>query len=142
LVLIALYWPSAAWFAIPASIFVIAGRGDLGEWKLGAVYAITGGHAWCDRLVLRRRVSRPEGLLEKFGQRRPARSGGRSRAAGFTSMLIVRLIPGTAVRGLETTPPESPGCAFRDYFWATLLGAIPGHIVFHLLRRLPRQRGP
>jgi len=125
LVLIALYAAGCV-FAIPASIFVIS-AGVIWGWKLGAVYAIAGGMLGA---IASYYVGGflGEGLLEKFG------SAGKAvrrqvESAGFTSMLIVRLIPG---------PPfavwnYAAGIArmrFRDYFWATLLGVIPSHIVF------------
>ena len=125
LVLVALYAVGCV-FAIPASVFVIA-AGVIWGWKLGAVYAITGGMLGA---VASYYVGGflGEGLLEKFGSaghavRRQVEN------AGFTSMLIVRLIPG---------PPfavwnYAAGIArmrFRDYFWATLIGVVPSHIVF------------
>jgi uncharacterized membrane protein YdjX (TVP38/TMEM64 family) len=110
LVLIGLYAVGCV-FAIPASIFVIS-AGVIWGWKLGAAYAIAGGMLGA---VASYYVGGflGEGLLEKFG------SAGRA----------VRLIPG---------PPfavwnYAAGIArmrFRDYFWATLLGVIPSHIVF------------
>jgi len=125
IVLIALYAAGCV-FAIPASLFVIA-AGVIWGWKLGAVYAITGGMLGAVASYFVGGFL-GEGLLEKFG------SAGRAvrrqvESAGFTSMLIVRLIPG---------PPfavwnYAAGIArmrFRDYFWATLLGVIPSHIVF------------
>jgi len=125
LVLVALYAVGCV-FAIPASVFVIA-AGVIWGWKLGALYAITGGMLGA---VASYYVGGflGEGLLEKFGSaghavRRQVEN------AGFTSMLIVRLIPG---------PPfavwnYAAGIArmrFRDYFWATLIGVVPSHIVF------------
>jgi phospholipase D1/2 len=125
IVLIVLYAVGCV-FAVPASIFVIA-AGVIWGWKFGAVYAITGGMLGA---IASYYVGGflGEGLLEKFGNaghavRRQVEN------AGFTSMLIVRLIPG---------PPfavwnYAAGIArvrFRDYFWATLLGVIPSHIVF------------
>jgi uncharacterized membrane protein YdjX (TVP38/TMEM64 family) len=125
IVLVALYAVGCV-FAIPASVFVIA-AGVIWGWKLGAVYAITGGMLGA---VASYYVGGflGEGLLEKFG------SAGQAvrrqvENAGFTSMLIVRLIPG---------PPfavwnYAAGIArmrFRDYFWATLIGVVPSHIVF------------
>jgi uncharacterized membrane protein YdjX (TVP38/TMEM64 family) len=113
-------------FAIPASIFVIA-AGVIWGWKLGAVYAVTGGILGAIASYFVGRFL-GEGLLDKFGY--AGRAVRRQvESAGFTSMLIVRLIPG---------PPfavwnYAAGIArmrFRDYFWATLLGIIPSHIVF------------
>jgi phospholipase D1/2 len=125
IVLIALYAVGCV-FAIPASVFVLA-AGVIWGWKLGSLYAITGGMLGA---VASYYVGGflGEGLLEKFGSaghavRRQVEN------AGFTSMLIVRLIPG---------PPfavwnYAAGIArmrFRDYFWATLIGVVPSHIVF------------
>src|SRR5258708_13846043 len=125
IVLIVLYAIGCV-FAVPASIFVIA-AGVIWGWKLGAVYAITGGMLGA---IASYYVGGflGEGLLEKFGT--PGHAVPRQvDNAGFASMLIVRLIPG---------PPfavwnYAAGIArmrFRDYFWATLLGVIPSHIVF------------
>jgi len=125
LVLIALYAVGCV-FAMPASIFVIA-AGVIWGWKLGALYAVTGGMLGA---IASYYVGGflGEGLLEKFGS--PGRAVRRQvETAGFTSMLIVRLIPG---------PPfavwnYAAGVAkmrFRDYFWATLIGVIPPHVVF------------
>lgn len=125
LVLIGLYAAGCV-FALPASIFVIA-AGVIWGWKLGAVYAITGGFIGAIGAYYVGRFL-GEGLLDKFGGvgravRRQVES------AGFLSMLIVRLIPG---------PPfavwnYAAGVArmrFRDYALATLIGIIPSHVVF------------
>lgn len=125
LVLIGLYAAGCV-FALPASVFVIA-AGVIWGWKLGAAYAIAGGLLGAIAAYFVGGFL-GEGLLEKFG------SVGRAvrrqvESAGFTSMLIVRLIPG---------PPfavwnYAAGLArmrFRDYALATFLGIIPSHIVF------------
>jgi uncharacterized membrane protein YdjX (TVP38/TMEM64 family) len=113
-------------FAVPASLFIIA-AGVVYGWKLGGLYAITGGMLGA---VISYFVGRflGEGLLEKFG------SAGRMverqvSSAGLKTMLIVRLIPG---------PPFAvwnygAGVArvkFSDYFLGTLLGTFPAHMIF------------
>jgi len=113
-------------FALPASLFIIA-AGVVWGWKLGGLYAMTGGMLGA---VISYFVGRflGEGLLEKFG------SAGRMverqvSSAGFKTMLIVRLIPG---------PPFAvwnygAGVArvkFSDYFLGTLLGTFPAHMIF------------
>jgi len=90
IVLIVLYAVGCV-LAIPASVFVIA-AGVIWGWKLGAVYAITGGMLGAIASYFVGGFL-GEGLLDKFG------SAGRAvrrqvESAGFTSMLIVRLIPG------------------------------------------------
>lgn len=125
LLLIAMYGVGSV-FAIPASIFVIAG-GVIWGWKLGSVYAIAGGilgaiAAYFVALFL------GEGLLDRFG--------GVGRAvrkqvenSGFTKMLIVRLIPGPPF-AVWNFAAGIARMRFRDYALATFLGLIPSHIIF------------
>jgi len=113
-------------FALPASLFIIA-SGVVWGWKLGGLYAMTGGMLGA---VISYFIGRflGEGMLEKFG------SAGRMverqvSSAGLKTMLIVRLIPG---------PPFAvwnygAGVArvkFSDYFLGTLLGTFPAHMIF------------
>lgn len=123
--LIAVY-AIASVFAIPASIFVIA-AGVIWGWKLGAAYAIAGGFGGA---LLAYFVGRflGEGLLERFGSVGAAVRK-QVETAGFSSMLIVRLIPGPpfAVWNYAAGIARMP---FREYAAATFLGIIPSHIVF------------
>jgi uncharacterized membrane protein YdjX (TVP38/TMEM64 family) len=113
-------------FAIPASIFILA-SGVIWGWKLGATYAMCGGMLGASASYFAGRFL-GEGLLDRFGKAGAAVSRQVSRN-GFVSMLIARLIPG---------PPfavwnYAAGIArmnFGEYFLATLLGTLPGHIVF------------
>jgi phospholipase D1/2 len=113
-------------FAVPASLFIIA-SGVVWGWKLGGLYAMTGGMLGA---VVSYFIGRflGEGMLEKFG------SAGRMverqvSSAGLKTMFIVRLIPG---------PPFAvwnygAGVArvkFSDYFLGTLLGTFPAHMIF------------
>jgi uncharacterized membrane protein YdjX (TVP38/TMEM64 family) len=125
IVLIVLYAVGCV-FALPASIFVIA-AGVIWGWKLGAVYAITGGllGALASYFV---GGFLGEGLLDRFGS--PGRAVRKQvENAGFTSMLIVRLIPGPPF-ALWNYAAGVAKVRFRDYALATLIGIIPSHIVF------------
>ncbi len=125
-VVIVLAYAIGCIFALPASLFIIA-AGVVWGWKLGGLYAMTGGMLGA---VISYFIGRflGEGLLEKFG------SAGRMverqvSSAGLKTMLIVRLIPG---------PPFAvwnygAGVArvkFSDYFLGTLLGTFPAHMIF------------
>ena len=113
-------------FAIPASIFIIA-AGVVWGWKLGTLYAMTGALIGASASYFVGRFL-GEGMLERFGKAGQVVRSHVTRA-GFKSMLIVRLIPG---------PPFAvwnygAGVAhvrFRDYFFGTLLGTLPAHLVF------------
>jgi uncharacterized membrane protein YdjX (TVP38/TMEM64 family) len=113
-------------FAVPASIFVIS-AGVIWGWKFGSLYAIAGGllgaiAAYFVALFL------GEGLLDRFG------SVGRAvrkqvEHSGFTSMLIVRLIPGPPF-AVWNFAAGVARMRFRDYALATFLGLIPSHVIF------------
>lgn len=113
-------------FALPATIFVVS-AGVIWGWKLGTVYAMVGAMLGATLSYFVGRFL-GEGLLERFGKPGIAVKAQLERA-GFRSMLIARLIPG---------PPFAvwnygAGVArmrFSDYFFATLLGTLPAHIVF------------
>lgn len=113
-------------FAVPASLFIIA-AGVVWGWKLGVVYAMAGALLGASLSYFVGRFL-GEGLLDRFGK---AGQAVKDKVAngGFLSMIIARLIPG---------PPFAvwnygAGVArmrFRDYFFATLLGTLPAHLVF------------
>jgi len=113
-------------FAIPASIFILA-AGVIWGWKLGVVYAMCGAMLGATAAYFAGRFL-GEGVLERFG-RAGELVARQVKHSGFVSMLIARLIPG---------PPfavwnYAAGIArmnFVEYFFATLLGTLPAHIVF------------
>jgi len=123
--LIAMYGVGSV-FAIPASIFVIAG-GVIWGWKLGSLYAIAGGilgaiAAYFVALFL------GEGLLDRFGSAGVAVRK-QVESSGFTKMLIIRLIPGPPF-AVWNFAAGIARMRFRDYALATLLGLIPSHVIF------------
>jgi uncharacterized membrane protein YdjX (TVP38/TMEM64 family) len=125
LLLIAIYAVGCV-FAIPASVFLIA-AGVIWGWKLGAAYSMAGGVLGASLAYLVGRFL-GEGLLDRFG------SVGKAvrkqvETAGFTSMLIVRLIPGPPF-AIWNYAAGIARMRFRDYILATFLGMIPAHIVF------------
>ena len=112
--------------ALPASIFVIA-AGFIWGWLLGGAYAMLGGTLGAVVSYFAARFL-GEGLLDRFG-----RAGALVRRqvdhAGFTSLLILRNIPGVPFAAVN----YAAGVArvpFRDYFFATLIGIAPSKFVF------------
>jgi uncharacterized membrane protein YdjX (TVP38/TMEM64 family) len=125
LLLIAMYGVGSV-FAIPATIFVVAG-GVIWGGKLGSIYAIAGGilgaiAAYFVALFL------GEGLLERFGSVGAAVRK-QVENSGFTKMLIIRLIPGPPF-AVWNFAAGIARMRFRDYALATLLGLIPSHVIF------------
>ncbi len=113
-------------FALPASLFIIA-AGVVWGWKFGTLYAMCGGMLGASvSYVVGRFLG--EGLLQKFG-----RAGRiverRVASAGFKTMLIVRLIPGPPF-AVWNYGAGVAGVRFSDYFFGTLIGALPAHLIF------------
>jgi uncharacterized membrane protein YdjX (TVP38/TMEM64 family) len=113
-------------FAVPASVFIIT-AGVVWGWKLGAVYAMTGGMIGATISYFVGRFL-GEGILQKFG-----RAGkiveSQVKSAGFKTMLIVRLIPGPPF-AIWNYGAGVANVRFRDYFFGTLLGTLPAHVIF------------
>lgn len=113
-------------FAIPASLFIMAAAVIWG-WKLGVVYAMAGALLGASASYFAGRFL-GEGLLERFGRAGEAVSKQVSNA-GFMSMLIARLVPGPPF-ALWNYAAGIARMGFGDYFFATLIGTLPAHIVF------------
>jgi len=113
-------------FAIPASLF-IALAGAIWGWKLGLLYAMTGGMLGASASYFVGRYL-GEGLLDRFGRAGAAVKKQVGRA-GFRTMFIVRVVPGPpfAVWNYGAGVTRFP---FGTYFLATLLGTLPSHFVF------------
>src|SRR5258708_20468602 len=113
-------------FAIPATVFIVF-AGAIWGWKLGVVYAMCGGMLGATASYFVGRFV-GEGMLQRFGKVGEAVSK-QVRHAGFPSMLIVRLIPGPPF-AVWNYAAGVAGVALGDYFFATLLGTFPAHLVF------------
>lgn len=113
-------------FAVPASIFVLS-AGVIFGWKMGTVYAMTGAMIGAMASYFVGRFL-GEGMLDRLGKT-GARVAEQAKNSGFLSILIVRLIPGPPfamwnyAAGIARVP-------VRDYFLATLIGALPSHAIF------------
>jgi uncharacterized membrane protein YdjX (TVP38/TMEM64 family) len=113
-------------FAVPASLFIIA-AGVVWGWKFGTLYAMCGGMLGASvSYVIGRFLG--EGLLQKFG-RTGRMVERRVASAGFKTMLIVRLIPGPPF-AVWNYGAGVAGVRFSDYFFGTLLGTLPAHMIF------------
>lgn len=113
-------------FGVPATLFIVA-AGVVWGWKLGALYALCGGMLGA---VVSYFIGRflGEGLLQKFG--RTGRMVERQVAsATIRTMVIVRLIPGPPF-AVWNYGAGVAGVPFRDYFFGTLIGTAPAHLIF------------
>lgn len=112
--------------AVPASLFIIF-AGAVWGWKLGTLYSMCGGLLGASLSYFVGRFV-GEGMLERFGKAGQMVSK-QVKNAGFTSMLIVRLIPGPPF-AVWNYGAGVAGVKFSDYFFGTLLGTLPAHLVF------------
>lgn len=113
-------------FALPASLFIIT-AGVVWGWKFGTLYAMCGAMIGASLSYFVGRFL-GEGLLDKFGR------AGRVvestvKTAGFKTMLVVRLIPGPPF-AVWNYGAGVANVKFSDYFFGTLLGTLPAHLVF------------
>lgn len=113
-------------FAVPASLFIVF-AGAVWGWRFGTLYAMCGGMLGATASYFVGRFV-GEGMLDRFGRAGQMVSK-QVKHAGFTSMLIVRLIPGPPF-AVWNYGAGVAGVALGDYFFATLLGTFPAHLVF------------
>jgi uncharacterized membrane protein YdjX (TVP38/TMEM64 family) len=113
-------------FAVPASIFIIA-AGVVWGWKFGTLYAMCGAMIGASLSYFVGRFL-GEGLLDKFGRAGRAVES-QVASAGFKTMLVVRLIPGPPF-AVWNYGAGVANVKFSDYFFGTLLGTLPAHLIF------------
>jgi uncharacterized membrane protein YdjX (TVP38/TMEM64 family) len=118
-------------FLVPGAVMTIAGGLAFGA-KWGAVYSLVGADAgaliafsagrFLGRSFVRRVVGggRFEKLLAHIGRH------------GFQIIFYLRLVPLIPYNALNLLAGASP-ITFRDYFWASMIGMLPGTVLFAFL---------
>jgi len=117
-------------FLIPGAVMTIAGGLAFGA-TWGAVYSLLGADAGA--LVAfgaGRFLGR--GFVERLVGHRFHALLGKIARHGFQIIFYLRLVPVIPYNALNLLAGASP-IAFRDYFWASMIGMIPGTILFAFL---------
>ncbi|HTT74367.1 MAG TPA: TVP38/TMEM64 family protein [Candidatus Binataceae bacterium] len=117
-------------FLVPGAVMTIAGGLAFGTlW--GSVWSMIGAYLGCfvafgaGRFLGRSFVERVIGERLRVLGEKIARNG-------FYVILYLRLVPVIPYNALNLLAGASP-IGFRDYFWASLIGMIPGTILFAFL---------
>ncbi|HYL59417.1 MAG TPA: TVP38/TMEM64 family protein [Candidatus Acidoferrales bacterium] len=115
---------------VPGAVMTIAGGLAFGT-TLGSVYSLIGGDvgalvafaagrflgkSFVEQIV----GERFQAMLQKIGKH------------GFQIILYLRMVPVIPYNALNLLAGASP-ITFNDYFWATMIGMIPGTILFAFL---------
>lgn len=115
---------------VPGAVMTVAGGLAFGTvW--GAAYAVAGADLGAlvafgaGRFLGKRFVQRVVG--ERFN-----RTMGRIARNGFRIIFYLRIVPVIPYNALNLIAGASP-IAFRDYFWASVIGMIPGTVAFAFL---------
>jgi uncharacterized membrane protein YdjX (TVP38/TMEM64 family) len=117
-------------FLVPGAVMTIAGGLAFGvAW--GSVYSLIGGDIGAmvafaaGRFLGKRFVERVIGQRFESMMRRIAKNG-------FAIILYLRFVPVIPYNALNLLAGASP-ITFNDYFWATMIGMIPGTILYAFL---------
>jgi uncharacterized membrane protein YdjX (TVP38/TMEM64 family) len=117
-------------FLVPGAVMTIAGGLAFGTWW-GSVYSLIGGDIGAlvafaaGRFLGKSFVERLVGERFKSMLQRIAKNG-------FQIILYLRMVPVIPYNALNLLAGASP-ITFHDYFWATMIGMIPGTILFAFL---------
>jgi uncharacterized membrane protein YdjX (TVP38/TMEM64 family) len=117
-------------FLVPGAVMTIAGGLAFGT-KWGSVYSLVGGDIGAmvafaaGRFLGKSFVERIVGERFQSMLHRIARHG-------FQIILYLRMVPVIPYNALNLLAGASP-ITFNDYFWATMIGMIPGTILFAFL---------
>jgi len=117
-------------FLVPGAVMTIAGGLAFGTWwgsvwsllgaDIGAVVAFAAGRFMGQEFVMRTIGTRFHELLNKIGRN------------GFYITLYLRIVPVIPYNAFNLLAGASP-ITFRDYFWASMIGMVPGTILFAFL---------
>jgi uncharacterized membrane protein YdjX (TVP38/TMEM64 family) len=117
-------------FLVPGAVMTIAGGLAFGAlrgavWSvigadLGALIAFGAGHFLGRSFVQKFCGERFQSLLERLARN------------GFYIILYLRIVPVIPYNALNLIAGASP-IKFRDYFWASVIGILPGTILFAIL---------
>jgi uncharacterized membrane protein YdjX (TVP38/TMEM64 family) len=117
-------------FLVPGAVMTIAGGLAFGTWwgslysligaDVGAIVAFGAGRFLGRSFVERAIGQRFNNLLNKIAKN------------GFVIIFYLRMVPVIPYNALNLLAGASP-IKFRDYFWASMIGMIPGTILFAFL---------
>jgi len=117
-------------FLVPGAVMTIAGGLAFGT-KWGSVYSLIGGDVGAIVAFAAGRFL-GKSFVEKIVGERFKSMLHRIAKNGFQIILYLRMVPVIPYNALNLLAGASP-ITFHDYFWATMIGMIPGTILFAFL---------
>ena len=117
-------------FLVPGAVMTIAGGLAFGTvW--GSVYSLIGGDAGALLAFAAGRFLGKSFVEQIVGERFQSMLQ-KIAKHGFQIIFYLRMVPVIPYNALNLLAGASP-IAFRDYFWATMIGMVPGTILFAFL---------
>jgi len=117
-------------FLVPGAVMTIAGGLAFGT-KWGSVYSLIGGDVGAIVAFAAGRFL-GKSFVEKIVGERFKSMLHRIAKNGFQIILYLRMVPVIPYNALNLLAGASP-ITFHDYFWATMVGMIPGTILYAFL---------
>jgi uncharacterized membrane protein YdjX (TVP38/TMEM64 family) len=117
-------------FLVPGAVMTIAGGLAFGT-AWGSVYSLIGGDAGALLAFAAGRFL-GKSFVEQIVGKRFQSMLQKIAKHGFQIIFYLRMVPVIPYNALNLLAGASP-IAFRDYFWATMIGMIPGTILFAFL---------
>src|ERR1700691_4501514 len=117
-------------FLVPGAVMTIAGGLAFGA-KWGAVYSLIGGDVGAVVAFAAGRFLGKSFVEKIVGERFHAMLQ-KIAKNGFQIILYLRMVPVIPYNALNLLAGASP-ITFHDYFWATMVGMIPGTILYAFL---------